>query len=114
MQKLLLLATFFLSISSFKTKDNEQGKVEAVFNRQLDFNAVVKMKLDLSERGIVVTYKSLAFDENGKLKSIDFSVDCKDGFVGGAKAENLTNQSHFGFYRDYSETAASPFGAGNF
>jgi hypothetical protein len=50
------------------------------------------------------------FDQNGKLRSIDFFADFKDGFSGGANQDNLTNQSHFGFYRDYSKQAPSPFG----
>jgi hypothetical protein len=113
----LLLVTFFLSTSSFtnnphKNKFLEKSKIEVVFNRQLDFNDIVKIKLDLSQKGIVINYKSLAFDENGKLKSIDFFVDCKDGFSGEAYDNNLLNQSHFGFYRDYSKDAKSPFGTG--
>ena len=113
----LLVATLFLSISSFSNKPDksklpEKSKIEVVFNRHLDFNDVVKIKLDLSQKGIVINYKLLAFDENGKLKSIDFYVDCKDGFSGGASKSNLSNQSRFGFYRDYSKDANSPFGTG--
>ena len=113
----LLLVTFFLSTSSFtnnshKNQFGEKSKIEVVFNRQLDFNDIVKIKLDLSQKGIVINYKSLAFDENGKLKSIDFYVDCKDGFSGGASENNLSNQSRFGFYRDYTKDAKSPFGTG--
>ena len=113
----LLLITFFLSTSSFTNNSDknsffEKSKIEVVFNRQLDFNDLVKIKLDLSQKGIVINYKSLAFDENGKLKSIDFYVDCKDGFSGGASENNLSNQSRFGFYRDYTKDAKSPFGTG--
>lgn len=113
----LSVVTLFLSTTSFtnkldKSKLPEKPKVEVVFNRQLDFNDIVKIKLDLSQRGIVINYKSLAFDDNGKLKSIDFYVDCKDGFSGGASKNNLLNQSRFGFYRDYSKNAKSPFGTG--
>ncbi len=115
---ILLVVTFFISLSSFKTnaKDekpsNDKTKVEVVFNRQLEFNDIVKIKLDLSQKGIVINYRTLAFDENGKLKSINFFVDCKDGFSGGASGSNLTNQSRIGFYRDYSKDASSPFGTG--
>jgi len=113
----LLAATLFISASSFtnklhRSKLPEKSKIEVVFNRQLDFNDIVKIKLDLSQKGIVINYKSLAFDENGKLKSIDFYVDCKDGFSGEASESNLLNQSRFGFYRDYSKDTKSPFGTG--
>lgn len=115
----LLLVTFFLATSSFTNKTtnnqfNEQSKIEVVFNRQLDFNDIVKIKLDLSQKGIVINYKSLIFDENGKLKSIDFYVDCKDGFKGGSNTNRLSNKIRFGFYRDYSKDAESPFGTGGF
>ncbi len=114
----LLLVTFFLSSSSFtnnsdKNRPIEKSKIEVEFNRQLDFNYIVKIKLDLSQKEIVINYKSLAFNENGKLKSIDFYVDCKDGFSGGAYENNLLNQSRFGFYRDYSKDAKSHFGTGD-
>ena len=114
----LLVATIFISSSSFKTNirnnqpSGDKAKVEVVFNRQLDFNDIVKIKLDLSQKGIIINYKMVAFDENGKLKSINFFVDCNDGFSGSASEDNLTNQSKIGFYRDYSKNISSPFGTG--
>ncbi len=70
-----------------------------MFNRKLDFNDIVKIKLDMSQKGIVLDYKKLQFDEYGKLILINFSVDCKDGFSGSASNDQLRNQSRFGFYR---------------
>jgi uncharacterized protein YxeA len=116
----LLVVTLFISSSSFKTNtkveklSNDKTKVEVIFNHQLDFNDIVKIKLDLSQKGIVINYKMLAFDENGKLKSINFFVDCNDGFSGSASESSLTNKSRIGFYRDYSKDASSPFGTGRF
>jgi len=116
----LLIGTLFLSASSFKADnsgqktENDPTRIEVIISNQLEFNDLVKIKLDLSQKEIVMNYKKLEFDKNGKLQEIDFSVDCKDGFQGEAFNNNLTNQSHFGFFRDYSTDAKTPFGTGNF
>src|SRR5687768_208792 len=116
---LLLTATVLITTSSFmnyhfaKESDGEKSEVQVIFNRQLEFNDLVKIKLDLSQKGITINFQKLVFDESGKLKSIDFKVDCNDGFSGSASESNLTNQSRFGFYRNYSKEAKSPFGTGN-
>ena len=115
----LLVSSTLISISSFrnanlgKMPSDEKATIQVIFNRQLDFNDIVKVKLDLSEKSIVINFNKLEFDKSGKLKSIDFSVDCKDGFSGSGSESNLTNQSRFGFYRNYSKDATSPFGTGN-
>lgn len=112
----LLIGLLSLSISGFKTDDNklieENSSVKVVFNRQLEFNDLAKIKSDLSKKNIVLNYKKLQFDDNGKLMSIDFNVDCKDGFSGSASEDNLTNQSRFGFFRNYSKDATVPFEVG--
>src|SRR5687768_4220565 len=106
----LLLITVVITSSSFSISN--PGKVEVVFNRQLNFNDLVKIKMEIADKGILLDYKRMEFDNNGKLKSISFKVDCKDGFSGSASSEELSNDSRFGFYRDYSKDAASPFGTG--
>lgn len=78
-----IVIAFIIPIVSFRdskelTKDDT--KIEILFTRKLDFNDIVKIKLDLSQKGIVLNYKALGFDKEGKLKSISFFVDCKDGF----------------------------------
>jgi hypothetical protein len=111
-----IIGLLTISISSFKIdtkKFIDETKVKVVFNRQLEFNDLVKIKSDLSQKNIVLNYKKLHFDDNGKLESIDFYVDCKDGFSGSASEDNLTNQSRFGFVRDYSASAKIPFETGN-
>lgn len=116
---LVLIATVFIFSSSFKIKnahrnlETESAKIEVIFNRQLDFADLVKIKLDMATKGVILDYKKLQFDENGKLKAIDFSVDFKDGFSGSASNDELTNESRFGFFRDYDKKANSPFGTGN-
>ena len=57
----------------------------------------------------------MQFDENNKLTSIDFEVNCNDGFKGHLSIDNLnsTNKNkRLGFYRDYSKNTKYPFGTG--
>jgi hypothetical protein len=113
----LVIGLVSASLSGFKNDNkkfaDKNSNVKVVFNRQLEFNDLVKIKADLIKKNIVVSFKKLQFDDNGKLMSIDFNVDCKDGFSGGASEENLTNQSRFGFFRNYSKDASVPFEVGN-
>ena len=116
---ILLSMTLFIGVSSFITQNDskqssDKDRIEVIFNRHLEFNDLVKIKLDMSQHGIVLNYKKLEFDDNGKLIFIYFQVDCKDGFSGSASTggEELTNQSRLGFYRDYSLDRGSPFGTG--
>lgn len=57
-------------------------------------------------------YQLLEFDETGGLKSLDFKVNCNDGFDGQAKSTQIYNNTRWGFYRDYSPNVKSPFGTG--
>ncbi len=109
----ILLLTSLLGITAFHP-GGETGKIEVLFNHQLNFNDIVKIKLDLSQRGIVVNYSQLGFDETGHLESIAFSVDCRDGFSGMAyMSDHLYNQTRFGFIRDYGKDAKIPFAVGS-
>lgn len=90
-----------------------KGRIEVIFNRKTELNDLAKIKLDLAKKGIVLDYRKIEFDKYGDLISLYFTVDCKDGFSGSAESASLTNQSKFGFYRDYSKGVVSPFGVGN-
>ena len=66
---LVLIATVFIFSSSFKIKnahrnlETESAKIEVIFNRQLDFADLVKIKLDMATKGVILDYKKLQFDE---------------------------------------------------
>lgn len=114
---IFIIAVLIISTSSFTNnipdqKPGNDKRIEVVFNRQLDFNDLVKIKMDLSQKGITINYTSLAFDEAGHLEAIRFFVDCHDGFSGSAGEVNLSNQSRVGFYRDYTPGTKLPFGTG--
>lgn len=114
---IFIIAVFIISTSSFTNNIPAQNsgndkRIEVVFNRQLDFNDLVKIKMDLSQKGITINYNSLVFDESGHLEAIRFFVDCHDGFSGSAGDVNLSNKSRVGFYRDYTPGTKLPFGTG--
>ena len=67
----------------------------------------------MTENGISIEYRIMEFDKNRGLKSLDFYVECNDGFKGGAKNTNINNQTKWGFYRDYNQKTKSPFGTGS-
>lgn len=119
LNKTLIILLVFITASGFaiSSESNEkiikEVRIEVIFNRLTKFNDLVKIKFDLAEKGITLEYKKLEFDENGGLVGIDFKVDCNDGFKGSSQNLKLTNQSKFGFFRDYSKTSSSAFGTGN-
>ena len=112
---IFIIGIFFFTLSSFKVHDNQNlndDVIEVAFNHTLTFNDIVKIKLDLSERAITLTYNRLVFDENSRLTSISFSVKC-DGYGGADEADNLTDDNSIGFFRDYTKGAKKQFGCGN-
>lgn len=111
----LLAAVLTLSMSSVKAgpaRPGEEPKVEVVFSRQMTFADLVQIQKELAAKGIVLDYRKLEFDGEGKLLAIHFVVDCGDGFKGDAQ-RRLSYDSRFGFFRDYAKNAITPFGTGN-
>jgi hypothetical protein len=106
----------FLVACGFALKSNdlqkEEGRIEVSFNRKMQFNDLVKLKLDLAEAGLTLQYQVLEFDGSGGLKSLAFKVDCNDGFSGSATSNAIYNNTRWGFYRDYRPNIDSPFGTG--
>jgi hypothetical protein len=88
-----------------KTKE----KIEVIFTNKLSFDDLVKIKEELKQDKITLTYKRLEFDGENLLKGISFSVDCNDGFKGSGGYEELTNENNIGFCRDYTGKAEMPF-----
>ena len=107
----LAVATGF-TLHATDSRPGDKDRIEVSFNSKMEFNDLVKIKLDLAEAGITIQYRLLEFDEQGGLRSMDFKVDCNDGFSGGARSTEISNQTRWGFYRDYRENVESPFGTG--
>lgn len=105
------------SIQTYYTPESSKTKrnLQIVFTNELNLENLISIKQDLKVKGIGINYKKLQFDENNKLVSIDFEVNCNDGFKGHLFIDNLnsTNKDkRLGFYRNYSRSAKSPFGTG--
>jgi hypothetical protein len=106
-----VIASGFTLDATDNTRE-DKDRIEVSFNRKMEFNDLVKIKLDLAEAGITIQYRLLEFDDQGGLKSMDFRVDCNDGFSGSAKSTGIFNHTRWGFYRDYRANVESPFGTG--
>lgn len=111
--KLLMIMSLMalISITSNESVEISEELVKVNFTPKTEFNDLVKIKLDLSEQGIKLQYKKIVFDKYDDLVEISFEVDCNDGFKGGASSSRLTNQSKFGFIRDYKGNV--PFATGD-
>lgn len=73
------------------------------------------IKKDLKAIGITIHFKKIEFDYQNSLANIACEVIGNDGFSGSFEADVLhagEKDMKFGFYRDYSLDASSPFGTG--
>lgn len=103
----------FTSILSAQIAIGKQGDlIEVTFTNQLTWEDLHQIKLDLAAREITLDYVKLEFNEEKKLISLDFEVDCNDNYRGGASGQFYSNKNALGFHRDYQEGTESPFGAG--
>jgi len=109
---IILICNSAFTFSSKNCFTDNKKNIEVIFNHKLTFNDVVKLKLDLAEKGLSLVYKKLEFDENSKLISISFLVNCNDGYKGSDEANNLNDESRVGFYRNYSEKGKPDFVCG--
>jgi len=110
------LLLFIIAASSFVPGNGsameKNERIEVIFTRNMKINDLVKVKSDLEEQGITLSYKLLRFDDEDRLSGIAFKVDCHDGFKGSASNTSLRYDDRIGFYRDYRPGSSSPFGTG--
>lgn len=120
--KMLAILSFFIAsiapdaYAQMQVYDSDQRRVEVCFNSTLTQKDIDKFQQTMFMYGIVLSYDTVTFDRKGRLESIGFTVDCKDGFTGGARTESLKKKSRFGFFRDYAADATvsnPPFGVGD-
>lgn len=106
----MILGCYFSMNAQDKTSLTKQ-RIEVVFNKNTSVEDLANIKEQLAERNISIKFSDIAFNEKGNLKTIEFTVDCKDGFKGSSKISNLlVDGSNLGFFRDYTEGIADPFG----
>lgn len=117
MKNFVFITTYFLFVHfSFVSREQnvKPDKVEVIFSSKLDFKKLAVLKDSLAKNyRIDVQYTLLLFDKENKLKSISFTVNCNDGYVGAANASNLMKPKSFGFIRNYSKNSV-PFITGFF
>lgn len=110
------LVSVFHATAQILSDLRRENRIEVIFNNKLDAKEVENIRNDLFQYGIILKYDYLDFDNKGKLVSIRFNVDCKDGFSGSTERTGLTKDSRFGFFRDYAADATvskPPFGTGD-
>jgi hypothetical protein len=101
---ILILTTCFLGFTALSfdlyqpsISGNEED-IEILFNGSMDKTQLENIQKDLSRKGIILTYDVLKFRKNGKLKRIDFTVECPNhGFKGTASNKLLGFVKKFGF-----------------
>lgn len=98
-------------------EDQTIKRVDAVFTTSLTLDSVVAIAEALEDEKIIVSYKSLEFNEQGYLESIECEVTNRVTETGGSfEVKNLStiDKNHsFGFYYDYSEDAETSFCSGS-
>jgi hypothetical protein len=113
MKKSLFFQLFLFSATLLLGQtETKKGRIEVAFTWKTTFNDLVKAKLDMAEKGITLNYQRLVFWETGNLREIAFTVDCHDGFSGGANTLQASNTEPIGFFRDYDDKS-TPFGTGD-
>lgn len=113
---LFLFSTPALSSDSWggapSISQQSQKKIEILFTPKMKRADLMKLKSSLLKKNIQLDITEARYNASGFLTYLDFYVDCRDGFKGGAGTNISTNTRRFGFYRDYTKDADSPFGVG--
>ena len=117
--KLAIIAIILIAASGFNSfKSNsaprKDKRIEVTFTPASTLESLVKTQKNMAARGITLKYQDLKFNKDGSLSSIHFTVDFGDGFSGAAGTDMISYSKRFGFFRDYSENAQTPFGTGGF
>jgi hypothetical protein len=112
MQKILTLFAFVLLALPALNAQNAR-KVEVFFQHSHSKSDLMNIKAELGAQKILLDYTHMAFDEEGHLTELSFSVDCQDGFKGTAESTDIPDDFSFGFIRDYRPGVAMAFALGD-
>ena len=93
------------------TSDYEKKRIEVVFHKGLRRMDLDRIKAEMAQQDITVTYHNLEFSRRGKLKEISFTVKTNDGYEGSSSSK-LLGLAPVGFMRDFSEDAKISFSVG--
>ena len=112
MQKIFALLAFVLLAMPALTAQNAR-KVEVFFQHAHSKSDLMNIQAELGAQKILLDYTHMAFDEEGHLTELSFSVDCQDGFKGKAASTVIPDDFSFGFIRDYRPGVAVAFQLGD-
>ena len=113
MQKILLLLAFVcLALPALNAQTAR--RVEAYFSNTHTQSDLMNIKAELGAQKILLDYTHTAFDADGRLTELAFTVDCQDGFKGNASTKHVPSagEPKFGFFRDPRPGAVTAFQAG--
>ncbi|RYD81985.1 MAG: helix-turn-helix domain-containing protein [Sphingobacteriales bacterium] len=99
-----------------ENEDETIKSIEVGFTSNLNFDSLVTIYNIMRDKGITINYKSIVFDDNNNLMSLDCEVDCNDGMRGNFGSDNLqqgSKDARIGFRRDYNKNAEKSFFTGN-
>ncbi len=90
-------------------EDKSVKRIDAVYTNELTLDSLIEISEELMEHGVIVNYRSMAFDKTGHLTSIECEMKVKETETGGGfsvKGLDTTNKKHhFGFYVNNSKDA---------
>ena len=115
MRKIILVLIGILIISCSKESETKYStdseKVFLIITENTTEIELTKIASEFkAEKNITVDFSKTEFTENGKIKTLNFEVDCNDGFKGSAKSSGvILKAENSGFSRDYSENSKVPF-----
>ncbi|MCC6463077.1 MAG: hypothetical protein IT260_21585 [Saprospiraceae bacterium] len=111
MQKILLLLTFVcLALPALNAQNTR--RTEVFFTQYHTQTDLMNIKGELKAQKILLEYTHMAFDAQGHLTELSFTVDCQDGFKGSGSSTKIPEDTRFGFVRDRRPGAKSPFTSG--
>jgi len=113
--KYLLLVFVLFALHGFSQQGLiiEKEFIQASFNSTMTMEDLNSVKDKLHDAGIDIHYNYATFKRSGRLSSLSFVVDCKDGYKGSASQKFILRNSQFGFFRDSRENAKIYFKVGS-
>jgi hypothetical protein len=87
----------------------DKNKVVLSIDRNTTQEQLNDYRTKLKEVNINLNIDKIEFESDKKIKYLEISVDCNDGFKGSVN-QTLRGDEKIGFYRIYDKKAPSPFG----
>lgn len=88
-------------------------KLAVYFSHHTTFDQLAAAKQSVLKDELMLEYDRLEFDASGHLVEISFHVEYRGEILGRASSDHLTDDSTFGFLKDFTPGAAKPFRIGD-